>query len=257
LLKNIIDYAGHKFRRLLQNYTIRSHKNKPWIRDVMKCQDEIATLNPHPKYLQSYRNQEIYYWLHIPKWIREDWSKHTIERCLDIGCAYGTLALYCKILFDCEVYCTDWVDTYLSPSLLKKYNFLFNVNNIELDPLPWDVKFDVIIFTEVLEHLNFHPVPTLKKIRDLLSEDGKLYLSTPDASQWGRVIKYYLYLDKIPFPKKGFPIIDDHVYQYNKNELFHILDFAGLDTCRFDYSPGVASRHFNLTLVRSRSCQEK
>jgi predicted SAM-dependent methyltransferase len=45
--------------------------------------------------------------------------------------------------------------------------------------------------TEVLEHLNFHPVPTLKKVYNLLSENGALYLSTPDAYEWGKVNKYY------------------------------------------------------------------
>jgi SAM-dependent methyltransferase len=191
----------------------------------------------------------MYYWLHIPKWIYEDWTKKPVERFLDIGCAYGTLALYCKKLFNCEVYVTDCVDTYLSQSLVKKYNFMWNVNNIELDPFPWNVKFNAIIFTEVLEHLNFYPVPTLKKIRNLLLNDGKLYLSTPDASQWGKVTKYHSNLGKMPLPRKGLPLVDDHIYHYNKNELFHILDAAGFKVYRFAYSPGLA-RHFNLTLMK-------
>lgn len=255
MLRRIVAYARYfklRFKKLARNYTMGSYANKPSIREVMKCQAEIATLDPHPHYLRAYRNAEIYYWLHIPQWIYEDWAKPKIERCLDIGCAYGTLALYCKKLFGCEVYCTDFVDTYLSQSLVKKYNFRFETNNIELDPFPWDVEFNVIILTEVLEHFNFHPVPTLKKIHKLLSEDGKLYLSTPDASlwEWGRVTKYYSRLDEMPFPKKGLPIVDDHIYHYNKHELLHILNVAGFRVYRFNYSPGIAARHFNLTLMK-------
>ena len=251
LFKKVKDYAKYKSRKLVRDYIIFSHAASPWMRNVKECQDEIATLNPPSNYLQSYRNQEVYFWSQIPKWIRKDYSKQTVKRCLDIGCGYGTLALYVKKLFNCEVYATDYIDAYLSPlSLVKKYNFFFSINNIELDAFPWDVKFDIIIFTEVLEHLNFYPVPTLKKIRALLSENGKLYLSTPDASQWGKVTKYYSHLDEMPLPKKGLPIVNDHVYVYSKDELLNVLKAAGLDVYRFGYSPGEESRHFNLTVTK-------
>lgn len=252
MFTNVKDYAKYKSRRLRRDYIIFSHAASPWMKNIKKCQNEIANLSPHPQYLQTYRNQEIFFWRHIPEWISKDYSRGNVKRCLDIGCAYGTLALYCKKLFNCEVYAIDYVDTYLSSLLVKKYDFLFNVNNIELDTFPWDVKFDVITFTEVLEHLNFNPVPTLKKIGFLLSENGKLYLSTPDASQWGKVTKYYSCLDEMLLPERGLPIVDDHVYQYNKSELFNVLKAAGLNVYRFGYSPGVASRHFNLTLQSTK-----
>lgn len=250
-MKNTIyNFVIYRYRKLLRDYTIRSVSNEPWMKKLRECQHEIAKLNPHPNYLKIYRDQEIYFWVHIPKWIMKDWANRKVKKCLDIGCAYGTLALYCKKLFNCEVYCTDYVDTYISPSLVKKYKFMFSINNIELDPFPWNDKFDVIIFTEVLEHLNFNPIPTLKKIRDLLSDNGKLYLSTPDASQWGKITKYYSCVNDMPPPRKGLPIIDDHIYQYCKSELLQILDVAGFKVKRFSYSPGKVARHFNLTLVK-------
>lgn len=117
---------------------------------------------------------------------------------------FGTIALYCHKLTGCDIYCVD-CDEHLSKSLIKKYNFHYDINNIEIDPFPNNVKFDIIIFTEVLEHFNFHPVPTLKKICNLLSEQGKLYLSTPDGGwfQWGRITKYYSTINDMPLPKKG------------------------------------------------------
>jgi SAM-dependent methyltransferase len=220
------------------------------MKQVKDCQKEISTLNPHPKYLVDYRDQEAYYWLQIPRWIREDAQKNNVKRCLDIGCAYGTLALYCKKLFNCEVYTVDFIDQYLSRTLAEKYDFPFRVNNIELDAFPWEMEFDVIVFTEVLEHLNFNPVPTLKKIHKLLSPNGKLYLSTPDASQWGRVVKYYSCLADIPPPKNGGAVVDNHVYVYTKEGLFNVLESAGFTVDRFGYSPGFAFRHFNFTLSK-------
>jgi SAM-dependent methyltransferase len=43
-----------------------------------------------------------------------------------------------------------------------------------------DHSFDVVLMSHVLEHLP-HPVPTLKRARDLLATDGRLYLRLPDA----------------------------------------------------------------------------
>jgi SAM-dependent methyltransferase len=250
-LGTIVNYSAVKYRKISRHIAMSSQAKSSWMKDINQCKKEISTLNPHAKYLRDYRDQEAYYWLKIPNWIRQDGAKTTVKRILDVGCAYGTLALYCKKLFNCDVYATDYVDTYLSPQLATKYNFDFKVNNIELDDFPWKIEFDLIILTEVLEHLNFNPVPTLKKIRQLLCENGKLYLSTPDASQWGRVTKYYSSLSEMPPPKKGQAPIDDHVYQYTKKELFSVLASAGFNIDRFGYSPGFEFRHFNLTLSKS------
>jgi len=220
------------------------------MKEIVKCQEEIANSNPHPHYLSEYRDSEISYWLHIPKWMYEDSKKKTIKRCLDIGCAYGTLALYCKKIFKCEVYCVDFVETYINQELAKRH-FFFKVNNIELDSFPWEGQYDVIIFTEVLEHLNLYPVPTLKKINDLLALNGVLYLSTPDASQWGRVTKYYANYKDMPAKMNELDVVDDHIYHYNKHELLEIIDEAGFRIERSKYSPGLLNRHFNLALVKS------
>jgi len=242
--------ANNKVRLIKNRYNLSRHNDKGWMRKIKECQEEIANSNPHPHYLSEYRGSEISYWLHIPKWMYEDSKKKTIKRCLDIGCAYGTLALYCKRLFKCEVYCIDFVETYINQELAKRH-FFFKLNNIELDPFPWEGQYDVIIFTEVLEHLNLHPVPTLKKINDLLALNGVLYLSTPDASQWGRVTKYYANYKDMPAKINGLDVVDDHIYHYNKHELLEIIDEAGFRIERLKYSPGLLNRNFNLTLVKS------
>jgi 2-polyprenyl-3-methyl-5-hydroxy-6-metoxy-1,4-benzoquinol methylase len=129
-------------------------------------------------------------------------------------------------------------------------NFKFIVNNIELDEFPVKVRFDAIIFTELLEHLNFHPVPTLKKLHALLNDNGRNYMSTPDAAEHGKVQEIYNSYKEMPCPKKGSKVIDTHMYQYNKEELFSIIDEAEFKIKRFDYARGLGARHFNLILQK-------
>lgn len=74
--------------------------------------------------------------------------------------------------------------------------------------------------------MNFHPEPTLARIRDLLAEDGILFVSTPDAEVYGRVGRYKRF-DDIPYPKKALPVLDGHLYVYHEEELRELFARVG------------------------------
>jgi SAM-dependent methyltransferase len=221
-----------------------------WAGVLRDCQEEIASLDPHPGYLKAYRREEDRYWWHIPRWLSEDAGRRKIETVLDIGCAYGTLLLFAKELTSCHPYAIDFVSGYLSPAVIARHEIQFLVNNIELDPFPWDRRFDAIIFTEVLEHLNFCPVPTLRKIAGLLNTDGRLYLSTPDAAEWGRVTTYYSSWKDMPLPSEELRsrVVDAHIWQFDEAELTEVMAEVGLSVVQFDYAPGMGARHLNMVL---------
>jgi 2-polyprenyl-3-methyl-5-hydroxy-6-metoxy-1,4-benzoquinol methylase len=42
--------------------------------------------------------------------------------------------------------------------------------------------FDVIVFTEVIEHLNFNPIPLLREFARVLRPSGVVYCATPNLS---------------------------------------------------------------------------
>lgn len=219
------------------------------MKEIRYCQKEIAATDPHPYYLTAYRDEEIRYWLYISKWLSElKKSRFQVRRVLDIGCGFGTLALLCRLMFDCELYCTDMNDGYLSTALRDKYDLNYAVNNIERDDFPWPLQFDIIIFSEVIEHLNFSPIPSLQKIRGLLAPNGKVLLSTPDAKKWGRTTRYYERFDDIPWPTASTPLVDDHVWHYTKDELLNVIHSSGFRIDKHRYSPGATNRHFNLQL---------
>lgn len=74
-------------------------------------------------------------------------------------------------------------------------------------------KFDVIIMSQVIEHL-VNPGPSLNKIKILLKKNGVLYIATPNIESW---------LFKIQ--QKDFPymIPPEHVYFYSPKSLNILL----------------------------------
>jgi SAM-dependent methyltransferase len=235
-----------------------------WLSLLRDVQDEIAAAAPVPWYASersgtnddgtayhfpSYRSSEFRQWLHLARWIDEDVRKAPVRRCLDVGSGYGTLSLFMQRLSGCESYLLDFIDVYMSPELVARHGFTFRVCNVEQEPLPFPGPFDAILFSEVLEHFNFHPVPTLRKIAAVLAPAGRLYLSTPDALFQGRITRYYASLDKMPPPGRNNPI-DAHIYLYDEGELRGVLDAAGLAVERFDHAPGWGGyRHLNAVCV--------
>lgn len=228
---------------------LHTYSTEPWFARLIDCQREIAAYSDaSPYYAEKYQLGELYYWLHIPKWLYDDYQASSV-RYLDIGCAYGVLALYAKKVCNADVYCTDILPRYISPTLIRQHSLHFVQNNNELDPLPWKKPFDIVVLSEVIEHFNFHPLPTLQKIRSLLANNGRLYLSTPDAAQLGRT-NYYKTFAEMPQPSSdGHQFVDAHIYQFNKRELLAVVKDAGFTVERCAYAPGVSARHLNLCLT--------
>lgn len=229
---------------------MRRYANEPWMKEVSACQDEVISFSPGEYYAERYRQREVSTWLHVPQWLYEEERGRNVENCLDIGCGYGTLAVFCERMLRCAIHCMNVMEIRSTTALAGKHGFDLRHCNVETDALPWSKKFEVIVFTEVLEHLNFNPVPTMRKIAGSMTPSGRLYLSTPDASEAGKVTKYYRHWREMQEPEKGRKLIDDHVYQYSLEELLEIVDMAGLKVARLAYAPGHVTRHFNAILVK-------
>ncbi|HBM79924.1 MAG TPA: hypothetical protein DD426_03650 [Clostridiaceae bacterium] len=213
---------------------------------ISSVQSDILELCENGYYKLAYMNEEKKYWPCIPSWMLDEKSNNRIKNILDIGCGYGTLSITAKLLYKCNVCCMDFINAYLSKKIIDKYNLNFKIGNIETDRIPWNFKFDIILLTEVIEHFNFNSLPTLIKIREALSDNGSLFLSTPDAEYYGRP-DYYRNYKNMPAPKKGIPIRDCHIYVFNKRELLDIFDKTGFSISRLQKTE---SHHFNIKLVK-------
>jgi SAM-dependent methyltransferase len=223
-----------------------------WHAAVRQCQRDILAADPHPHYVQQYHRCELYTWLQIPRWLAElRATGFGADGILDIGCAYGTLALYTQRAYQCEVYALDYTDIYLSRQLRALPGWHFAVGDFERDPFPWQRRFPIILFTEVLEHLQLHPAVTFARLRELLTDDGRLFLSTPDAAEWGRATAYYASLADIPREGARLPEIAEHVWQYTFPELREVIEASGLRIEKAATAPGWVNRHLNLQITRA------
>ncbi|MHC4309628.1 MAG: class I SAM-dependent methyltransferase [Planctomycetota bacterium] len=210
-------------------------------------------------YKDEYRTYESFFWYKIAGWMFEDAIERSakgehVNKVLDLGGGYGTLLIYATFMYGTEGICFD-VGNYIFPNVLEKYNISYMKGDIERGRLPQSEKFNVIIMTEVLEHFNFHPVPTLKKIYETLTPGGSFFLSTPDAeSIWGRTYKHYKSLSEIPTVDPNATWINDHIWQYNSTELRSVLREAGFKIKRFDLTTHPTKygyKHFNVWVTKS------
>lgn len=221
------------FFRHLWLYTVKKiHVKFGRIDPTLKtAQDIISDLVGPENYYHTYKTHEFFYWGPAIPWLKE---LRGIKSVLDIGAAYGTLSIIAAHLYPgTELYVIDPVD-YLNPAVKEKFrikNFKGDIERNDFSEIP---KCDLVIFTEVLEHLNFHPVPTLRKIYSMIAPGGWLLLSTPAAeSGWGRVEDSYASVDEIPEYKGQDAIwVDKHIYQYTLEELNAVFAQTGFETVR-------------------------
>jgi SAM-dependent methyltransferase len=214
---------------------------------IPEVQDIIMQNNPHG-YYHIYNQYEELYWGKILEWILE---LKSVRNILDIGCAYLSLGLFSKLNHNAELYAIDFVQ-YASNELINKYNINYKISNIELDEFPWNTKFDQINITEVLEHLRYSPLYTLNKLKDLLTDNGVIFMSTPDSeSSWGKVTKFYNTWEDMPYPDKNIILPDEHIYTFALSELLSIFYIVGLKVDKLDYSEsGEGLKHFNIQLSK-------
>lgn len=133
-------------------------------------------------------------------------TNHTI---LDVGCNEGYLGRYSKknIFYglDSNLHTIKKAKKYYQDVIVYDFN--------NLQSLPWKIKFDIIIFADVLEHILF-PEKTLSFfVNKYLKYDGKVIISLPNIANWS--IRLKLLSGKFNYTETG--ILDRthlHFYTY-------------------------------------------
>lgn len=103
------------------------------------------------------------------------------KRVLDVGCGDGA---FLSLLKNCEKIGVDIAEAYIKIAKRRGLNVFFH--DIEL---PFDQhmgKFDIIIISDVLEHV-LNPQRVLENIKKVLKRDGLIYVVIP----WKEDLSYY------------------------------------------------------------------
>ena len=100
---------------------------------------------------------------------------------LDLGIAPYFFAHLIKSQYNCKIYGIG-LSASGAEEMEENFGFPTYYCNIEIDKFPFeDSTFDIVVCTEVLEHLVMNPSHTLSEIHRVLKSRGILLISTPNA----------------------------------------------------------------------------
>lgn len=149
---------------------------------------------------------------------------------LEFGPASGRLTKYLKEERNCEVYIVEIDDE--SGNIAKEYAVKALIGNDEgnIESFTWhekfkDIRFDYILFADVLEHLH-NPLEVLKKAKELLKDTGYMLTSIPNVAHNSVILD----LLKNKFVYRDTGILDNtHLKFWTYESIEELFKNAGLN----------------------------
>ena len=116
----------------------------------------------------------------------------------------------------------------------------FKACDLTKEQIPFENNyFDIVIFTEVLEHLFIPPNKVLMEIFRVLKENGILLFSVPNVAKLAN--RYKLMLGICPFENANCQLDDDrvhgcgHIREYTMKEITELLSLNRFQIIRCEY----------------------
>lgn len=152
-------------------------------------------------------------------------TTHLLQQCSSLKL---TLANYFapghKSIETQRVHYMDWATQQLTSHELEYYHF-----SVESEPFPFcDAAFDVVLFCEIIEHLQVDPIAVIREIKRILRHGGTLILTTPNVSRLENVARMVAGVN-IYDPYSGYGPYGRHNREYNKHELYLLLTYCGFE----------------------------
>jgi len=167
-------------------------------------------------------------------------------RLLEIGSYLGCASFALKRL-GYSMSALDIPEFHSSPTLRAEYDkhsVPFCGVNLRHGRLPYESEaFDMVIMCEVIEHLNFNPLPTLMEINRVLKVGGYLYVGTPNQSRLANRLKA-MAGKSLHNPIEDFfaqlennrnMIVGLHWREYTLDEMLEMLEKMGFEVTRRYY----------------------
>lgn len=158
-----------------------------------------------------------------------------------IGSAYLETAIADTV--DVTIYGADFEKSIQSNrALLSAYDIEPIPTDLTADdPLPGHIAPDVVISSEVVEHLPEPASDHISKLKTSLDSDGILYLSTPNLVRLRVIVKMLLGETYLPsaeqlFSKSAYEHEGTHRREYIKREIEIAFDKTGFDVVESGYT---------------------
>ena len=197
-----------------------------------------------PTYLTKHRHEYVRTICDVLEFLERTNGK----RILEVGAFFGLVSLVLARL-GYEV-CASDIPEYMK---MKEQIERFGRSNVRMASvrlqdyiLPFeDGEFDVIIMCEVLEHLNFNPLPLLKEINRIGAQDSLFYLSLPNLAYYKKRLAFL-------FGRSVFDPIDAYFSQLDPDSLCivngHWREYTGAEIkemlTRLGYTIGYKSHYY-------------
>jgi SAM-dependent methyltransferase len=154
---------------------------------------------------------------------------------LEVGIGYGHIAIpLCKICRDSSVSAIEaptreYVDNARFRDLMKSNKIDLRLLDISTEEFPFEASsFDVIIFSEIMEHLSPPVIPrVLGEIRRCLRVRGILILSTPNVLRLRNRIRFLLGKTIFESPAHLVGGTYGHIREYSNQEVIKLLKLSG------------------------------
>ena len=202
-------------------------------------------INANVDIFVPYLNTHCERFIYINNFINKLYKKDRENiRILDYGSHTGVLGILLKDM-GFNVKCCDLQE------VIEKYRNNYTFNDIEYKYLPessklpyGDNSFDLVIFTEILEHLYISPIDVLENIKGIVKPGGYLLVTTPNVMNLENKVKFLfninIYQDIYRYCYN--PRYSLHYREYTKKDLFKLfnnyLKFKELKFHYFNYAGG-------------------
>ena len=157
---------------------------------------------------------------------------------LDVGCGSGSLGKKLISEKHCKVYGIDI--SHKAIDYAKRNIDVAKQVNIEYEMPIFDKKFDVIIFGDILEHLQW-PDLILERYKKFLKREGIIILSLPNVANIR--IRFNLLLGKWDYTETG--ILDNtHLRFYTKKTIEEMISRNNFKILSYSFTPGFSFLFF-------------
>jgi 2-polyprenyl-3-methyl-5-hydroxy-6-metoxy-1,4-benzoquinol methylase len=167
------------------------------------------------------------------------------RRLLDVGAFPGHLSLALKAMgYQVEALTGRSESPHFLEGLIRrlsKQQIPVAIADVECDAFPYpDKSFDVVLATEILEHLPFNPFHMLQESFRVLKPSGKLVLSTPNLAKADNLLRFAagrtIHPDiRLPFYKTFKSILTGrHIREFTADELVYLLEGQNKAMYRFE-----------------------